>query len=420
MGFISNIFGRSERRDTPLTPNCTAQVDDVLLRALLGGDTINTETAMSIPAVANAVNRVAAMVAILSVKLYELKTDKDGREITTEIKGDPRTFLLNVDGNDTLTSYNTRYNLAKDYLLEKGAFLYIKKSRGDIESLIYCPPDQVNAVVNDTDPLHKDGKYLVMGQQYELFDFVAVLRNSKNGIFGEGLRGQITKVMQTALNNILYEMGVTRKGGAQKGFLQSERELSKPAMEELKSAWRQMFSTNEENMMVLNKGITFTPANDNAVDLQINQRKQTLAKEIDGVFGIHNEKFDDIFRDAVVPVLEAIESALNKTMLTEEEKQNRFFQFDKTEVLKASLKERYEAYRIASDIGVLTKNEIRDKEDLQPIDGLDVVGMGLGDVLFDVKTKTYYTPNTGDTKKFDEDIVVDEEKETDEEVKNED
>lgn len=203
----------------------------------------------------------------------------------------------------------------------------------------------------------------------------------------------------------MYEMGLTKKGGAQKGFLQAEKELSKPAMAELKAAWQQMFSTNEENMMVLNKGITFTPANDNAVDLQINQRKQTLAKEIAGVFGIHSDNFNDIFRDAVVPVIEAIEAALNKTLLKEVEKQNHYFRFDKTEVLKAELKERYEAYKIASEIGVLTKNEIRDKEDLAPIDGMDVVSMGLGDVIFDTKTKEYFTPNTGETKTFEQDIV---------------
>lgn len=403
MGLINNIFGSS--RATELTPDGTAQVDDVLLRALLGGEVINSETALGIPAVANAVNRVAAMVAILDVKLYEITTDENGHESTKEVKKDNRTFLLNTDGGDTLNAFNVKYNLARDYLLEKGAFLFIAKDKGEPSSLIYVPPEQINAVVNTNDPLHKDGKYLVLGTQYELFDFVAVLRDTKDGIFGRGLSAQLTKVLQAALNNIMYEMGLTRKGGAQKGFLQSEKELSKPAMQELKTAWQQMFSNNEENMMVLNKGITFTPANDNAVDLQINQRKQTLAKEIDGVFGIHSDNFNDIFRDAVVPVIEAIEAALNKTLLKEVEKPTHFFRFDKTEVLKAELKERYEAYKIASEIGVLTKNEIRDKEDLQPIDGMDVVSMGLGDVIFDTKTKEYFTPNTGETKTFEQDIV---------------
>jgi len=99
-------------------------------------------------------------------------------------------------------------------------------------------------------------------------------------------------------------------------------------------------------------------------------------------------------------VLEAFEAALNKSLLTEDEKKTHYFKFDTKEVLKATLKDRYEAYEIASKIGVITKNEIRESENLAPIDGLDVVSMGLGDVVFDVNTKEYYTPNTGDTKKF--------------------
>ena len=43
----------------------------------------------------------------------------------------------------------------------------------------------------------------------------------------------------------------------------------------------------------------------------------------------------------------------------------------------------------------MTKNEIRYAEDYDSIDGLDVVSMNLANVLYDVKTGKYYTPNTG-------------------------
>jgi hypothetical protein len=43
----------------------------------------------------------------------------------------------------------------------------------------------------------------------------------------------------------------------------------------------------------------------------------------------------------------------------------------------------------------MTKNEIRYAEDYDSIEGLDVVSMNLANVLYDVKNKTYYTPNTG-------------------------
>lgn len=407
------LFNRREKRADDATTDNNV-VDDVLLSAILNGEDINAKKALTIPAVASAVNRIANLVAVLPIKLYTtevVKSENEGepdRVKTVELKDDARVFMLNVDSGDTLDQFAIKRNIAKDYLLEKGAFLYINKksktshSVADIDGLRYIPPTKVSASINDVDPINKNGLYLVNGKQYEQFDFVSILRDTDDGFLGVPLTKQINDVLSTAVSNILYEMGVVKKGGTKKGFLQSEKELSKEAMATLKNAWRQLYSNTSDNVLVLNKGLTFQEASDNSVDLQIDQRKKTLFKEINDVFGIHSDKFEDIFRDAVLPVLEAIESALNKNLLTEDEKKTHYYSFDKREVLKASLKERYDAYKTASEIGVMTKNEIRDSEDLERIEGMDVVSMGLGDVIYDTKSREYFTPNTGATKTFDD------------------
>ena len=46
----------------------------------------------------------------------------------------------------------------------------------------------------------------------------------------------------------------------------------------------------------------------------------------------------------------------------------------------------------------MTKNEIRFAENMNNIDGLDVIDVSLGSVLYNTKTKEYYTPNTNTTK----------------------
>ena len=50
---------------------------------------------------------------------------------------------------------------------------------------------------------------------------------------------------------------------------------------------------------------------------------------------------------------------------------------------------------VAVDGGKDYLRRIRYEEDYDSIDGLDVVSMNLANVLYDVKTKKYYTPNTG-------------------------
>ncbi len=80
--------------------------------------------------------------------------------------------------------------------------------------------------------------------------------------------------------------------------------------------------------------------------------------------------------------------------MLENEKKHCFFEFDVKEIIKANIKERFEAYKLAKETSFMTINEIRRAENMEWVDGLDVVNVGLGAVLYDINTHTYYTPNT--------------------------
>ena len=97
-----------------------------------------------------------------------------------------------------------------------------------------------------------------------------------------------------------------------------------------------------------------------------------------------------------MPILSQFETALNKALLLEEEKeQGYFFAYETKDLLKGSAKERFETYKTAIESGVLTQNECRFMENYDNLDGLDVIKMSLGHVLFNPTTKEYYVPNTG-------------------------
>ena len=131
--------------------------------------------------------------------------------------------------------------------------------------------------------------------------------------------------------------------------------------------------------------------------MQLNESIDTLNNEIDKIFHI-TDNFYDTFKFAIYPIVKAFETALNRDLLLEKEKGKYYFEFDVKEIVRANIKERYEAYKIAKEIGLKTLNELRRDENLNDIDGLDVVDFGLGSVLYDVNTHEYYTPNTGDVK----------------------
>ena len=161
----------------------------------------------------------------------------------------------------------------------------------------------------------------------------------------------------------------------------------------LKTAWRNLYGNNENNVVVLNNGLEFQEASNSSIEMQLNESKHTLRSEIDHIFHIKSD-FYSTFKEAIYPILKAFETALNRDLLLEKEKRNHFFEFDIKEIIKANIKERYESYQMAKNTGFLTINEIRSAENLETIEGLNVINVGLSSVLYDVDKHIYYTPNT--------------------------
>ena len=76
-----------------------------------------------------------------------------------------------------------------------------------------------------------------------------------------------------------------------------------------------------------------------------------------------------------------------------------YFAFDTKELTRGNIEERYKAYEIALKNNFMQVDEVRDKEDLEPL-GIEWIRLGLDSVLYDPKTKTVYTPNTNETKEM--------------------
>ena len=393
---LLNLFFREEQVEEPVKKETNnSSPEDLLLQSLLRGETITKDKALSIPAVSSAVDRLANYVAMLPIKLYKYELNDAGEKEVKEIKEDARLKLLNQDTGDLLDPFQLKKAIVRDYLVDKGAYIFIERNKNEFAALRYVDPTYVSYMKN-YDPIYKDAKYLVYGKEYELFNFITILRNTKDGITGISAVDEISKSIETAFTTILYELGLVKKGGAKKGFLTATRRLGKDEIKDLKEAWNRYYGKlNEENVIILNDGIEFKEGASNSVELQVNERKKTLSDDIKAVFHIYDD-FNNTVKDGAMPIISAIEYALNKYLLLESEKGTFYFAFDTKKITRGSLKERYEAYKIASETGWMTKNEIRASEDYDSIQGLDVVSMNLANVLYDIKTHKYYTPNTGE------------------------
>lgn len=387
---------RAEVATPPATTNSetlTPQVDDVLLTALLKGSTITRDMALTLPAVAGAVDYISGSVASMPIKLY--KRTPEGK--VEEVLDDPRTTLLNTDTRDTLDGYQFKKAITEDYLLDKGGYAYIQKSGNYFTGLYYVKPQNISIITN-TDPIYKDYSILVIDKKFQPHDFIKVLRNTQDGASGVGLTAQVSTALETAYETLKYQLNLVKSGGNKKGFIKSSKRLTQESLDALKKAWRNLYGNNEENVVVLNDGLEFQEASNTSVEMQLNENKKTLYDEINNIFHIYPDDYDKTFKLAIFPILKAFETALNRDFLLESEKGTYYYEFDVSEITKASIKDRYEAYKVAKETGFISLNEIRAKENMNNIEGLDVIPMGLADVLYNIKSGEYFVPNTGQIK----------------------
>ena len=392
-----------ERQDLSVgTSVDESTVSDVLLRALLSGETISREKAMNIPAVASAVDLISSSIASMPVRLFKYK---DGHVV--EVEGDERVSMMNGDTKDTLDGFQMKKALVIDYLMDGNGYAYIKREESNDVSGIYYVNDRFVAISILDEPIYKTYTIGCGGGMYQPFEFIKILRNTRNGAFGFGVTEEISKALETAYKSMMYQLSLVKTNGNKRGFLKANRKLGQDEINLLKQAWNNLYnSDNEENVVVLNNGIEFQEASATSVEMQLNETVKSLQDQIRDIFHISDD-FNLTFKLAIYPIVKAFETALNRDLLLEKEKGKYFFELDVKEIIRANIKERYEAYKLAKECGFMTINEMRRAENMNYVEGLDIVDLGLGAVLYNTQTHEYYTPNTDTVKSEEDDAIID-------------
>lgn len=390
--------------------------DDLLLKSILSENTIGKAEALNIPAVARCVNLISDTVAMIPIKLYKEEM-VNGKRKTVEVE-DSRCDLFNLDTKDTLDGVQFKKALVRDYLLDGNAYAYINKRRNLVKSLHYVDCDHV-LINQNFDPIFKDYNIMVYGKTYKPYEFLKILRATRNGARGIGIIEENQELLKAAYLTLKFEQSLVSTGGSKKGFIKAEKKITKEAMDSLKRAWRELYCNTENNVIVLNDNLDFKEASSTSTEMQLNENKTSLNNSILDIFNIPvNFNWETFIKTAIMPILTTIECALNRDLLLEKEKWGRqpsarmgtpceqsergvfYFAFDTKEITKGDIKTRFEAYKTALESNLMQIDECRYMEDLEPL-GLNFIKLGLQDVLFNPQTKEVYTPNTNQIKNIE-------------------
>lgn len=345
------------------------------------GVSVTPPSAMSSTVVYRCVNLLAATVAKLPLKLRERATKKSSDE-------HPVYRVLSVRPNRWQTPYQFRAMQMLHIGLRGNAYAEIVIDRaGNVVELVPLHPDSITIEESGADWRYrhqtKTGvRVLARGQVLHLVGHCETLPYGVSPISAqsEAIGAAIAAQRYAALvfkNN-------ARPGG---GFLElpgkfSDVEARRRFMEE----WhRGLTGANAHRMPVLENGMKFHELGMTNADAQMIETRKYSDTDLCRIFGVPPHKvgvldratysnmeqqnvefFEEIHSQAA-----NLEQQLQMQLLTEEEEARYYVQFELKGVLRADSKTRAEFYNKGIQDGWMTRNEVREREDMEPLDGLD-------------------------------------------------
>lgn len=384
----------------------TQELKDVLLGGNVNTEVaINRDTIKQIPAFKSAIDLISSIIASLPIVLYK---HEDGEVV--RVIDDERLFLLNLECNHLSSAYASKKAMIEDYLINGKGFLYMNKDKNKVKSLVQVDAENITFLSN-FNVLEPDLKLCVSnGENKELYDFVCIC----NGATPEKSKGLIhtnADLIATMLLSLNQEKKLGRTGGVNRGILTAKSRLSQPAIDTLKQAWKNLYSDDNNNAIVLNDGIEFQNVSSNAKDMQLNENKKVNSNHVYSLLNIPvdlvnqptEENFQAFLKLAIDPILTLLEQALCISMLKENEKGKLFFKIDTSEILKSDIEKRFKAWEIALKNSILTVDEIRAKENLTKLPNIgSFVKLNLADVLYNPATNEIFNTNSSTTTNLNE------------------
>ncbi len=364
--------------------------DDDWVRALKGyyetvsGQAVTADTAMRLATVNACVRIIAETVASLPLHVYQ-RLDNGGKQRASD---HPLYELLHSRPNPWQTSFEFREQMMT-HLLLRGNFYAVKLYHGDliIDDLIPLNPDNVNVVQLPDYTLqyqiYTGQGSLILGQS----DVLHIRGLSKNGIVGESVISQARDVFGSALATQEYAGKFWSNDATPAGIIKVAKKLEKGEADRIRDIWNDDHAgtENAHKLHVLGDGASFEKIEMTAEDSQLIETRRFQRSEIAALFRVplmllqadtqsttyaSAEQFMLSFSmHSIRPWLVRIEQALQIQLFTAPQKY--FPEFNLDGLVRGDMKSRYEAYKIARDAGWMSKNDVREKENMNPIENGD-------------------------------------------------
>ncbi|MFN7177203.1 MAG: phage portal protein [Thermaurantiacus sp.] len=394
MSFWRNLFGGAAK--TPAAPRNSSQgsgggmviqTAQQLEEALRGGaisasgTVVTPNTAMRVAAVFACVRIRTGVVANMPLHIKRRVSDK----VREDASDHPLWRLLRRKPNRWQTASQFKRMLHAHVILRGNAYALIVRSRGQVIELVPLHPDRVEAKQKDDLTVEyvytrKNGGQVRL-KQSEVFHLVGLTLDGVTGV------SALTFARETIGESMaMADHGATmfRNGARVSGMLKHPGKLGEEGREFIKGSLEEFRSGGERDgkVMILEEGMDYRQVSLSAVDAQWIESRRFSRTDICMFFGVPPHMVGDTEKSTSFGTgleqqtqgfitfgaeddLTTWEQTIDRDLLAEEE-QDLYARFNRNALVRGDLKARWEAYVKARQWGVMSADEIRELEDMNP------------------------------------------------------
>jgi len=358
------------------------------------GVKITKHNAQTIPAIYNAVQIYADAISSLPVHVMTQTGDN-----IIKNKKHPVHKILSREPNSLMTIATFWQVIVPEILLWGNSFSIIEFHKGSFRPITILPvhPSKVEVDIIDG----------VLWYKFKL-DSGTIIVDQSNVLHFRGLGDNIMgkSVIDCAAENLGLASAAEEfgsrffgNGASMTGVLQSDTALSDKAFTNLSNSFndRNGGLANAAKPLILEEGLKYQPISIPPDSAQFLETRRFSIEDVARWTNLPNHKLKDLthatfsnieeqdlnfVKESILPRIISIEQELNRKLLRENEKGTTYFKFNLDGLLRGDIKTRTESYRTLFNIGAVSVNEIRAKEEMNPIKGGDAryVPMNLGKV----------------------------------------
>ncbi|EKT4528881.1 phage portal protein [Pseudomonas putida] len=348
------------------------------------GQRVTTTSALQQLVVFNCVRVLAESIGMLPCRL--LKQDGKVRVPATGHRLYP---LLTMAPNGYMTAQEFWELMVACLCLRGNFYAYKVKALGNVVELLPINPDRVQPKLKDDWSVEYKVTFNSGPETLSQDEIWHVRLITLDGLVGLNPIAYARQTLGLGQAMDAHAAKLFTNGAVASGVLSTSEQLTDDAFNRLKTQFQgeHMGVANAYKPMILEMGLDWKPISLNAQDTQFIESKRLTEAQICGLFRVpphlvanmdkmtlnNVEQLGMSFVNySLVPYLTRIEHRIQVGLLSEKDRLNHYAKFNAGGLMRGDLKGRYESYGKGIQWGILSPNDCRELEDLNPRDGGDV------------------------------------------------